>query len=241
MRRPPGSCADMFDSLNGDVSNGIYSIFPEPPAGAPAGTETHQVSVYCDMDNGGKTYYVVDTSQTTASTDDDYDLSAVGQLTVSALADACASKSQSFELVYPASAQEVDGVLRPLLTEVMHADGQHACSGTADGTPDTCSGTPDLCQPLTLGGSCPGGWNAEFEECVDADCTDCIDDGCTGYYIDAQCDLDPATDGSADCFEGCTYSPAARPTCDLDPATDGTAQCPAGCVFGLMDRTFPVP
>ena len=225
VRRPPGSCADMFDSLNGDVSNGRYSVFPEPPAGAPAGTEKHQVPVYCDMDNGGKTYYVIDTSQTTAATDDDYDLSAVGQLTVAALADACASKSQSFDLVYPASAQEIDGVLRPLLTEVLHADGQHACSGTADGTVESCSGTPDICQPTDPQATyrCTGGYSDD-DGCEDLRCVD------SGWDMD--CSLDYV------CLKGCAYTPANVPTCDLDPSTDGTAQCPPGCVFGLMDRTY---
>ena len=50
MRGPPASCADMFNSLNGDVSNGYYSVFP-------AGD---QVRVWCDMVNGGKTYYILD-------------------------------------------------------------------------------------------------------------------------------------------------------------------------------------
>ena len=40
------------------------------------------------------------------------------------------------------------------------------------------------------------------------------------------CDLDPFTNGSGECPEGCFFTLA---TCDLDAATDHTATCPAGC------------
>jgi hypothetical protein len=48
-----------------------------------------------------------------------------------------------------------------------------------------------------------------------------------------QCDLDAATDGSADCAAGCDFTDAVPavfgPTCDLDAATDGSADCAEGC------------
>jgi hypothetical protein len=234
LRTPPGSCADMFDSLGGDVSNGMYSIFPEPGTEGP--TEKHQVPVYCDMDNGGKTYYVVDTSTTTASPNDDYDLTAAGgQLSVADLAAACASKSTSFDLVYPATAAEVDSIIRPLLTDVLHADGLRECTGTADGQAEECSGTGDICQPIAgspAGTTCPGGYDPD-DGCVDFD--DCEPNALEVAYI---CDLDAATDGSAACPAGCAYTPGAAPICDLDPATDGTSLCPSGCVFGMMGRLY---
>ena len=75
---------------------------------------------------------------------------------------------------------------------------------------------------------------------------------CTGTATDAAktCDLDAATDSTAECPEGCDYGTSYQvelmekgpvcegtatavgtksPTCDFDAATDGTALCPAGC------------
>jgi len=73
---------------------------------------------------------------------------------------------------------------------------------------------------------------------------------CTGTATDSSltCDLDAATDSTAECPAGCTFvsrrgactgtataectgtATDSSLTCDLDAATDSTAECPAGCV-----------
>jgi hypothetical protein len=54
------------------------------------------------------------------------------------------------------------------------------------------------------------------------------------------CDLDNATDATAQCPAGCAYVPTATPQCDLDAGTDGSALCPAGC-FGRAPGCVPHP
>ena len=56
---------------------------------------------------------------------------------------------------------------------------------------------------------------------------------CTGTATSSGiiCDLDAATNGTADCPAGCASTDATTPTCDLDASTDGTADCVAGCTF----------
>eukprot|EP01046_Picozoa_sp_COSAG06_P009822 COSAG06_NODE_520_length_14748_cov_4.841423_2_plen_4490_part_00 len=129
-----------------------------------------------------------------------------------------------------------------------------SCTGIADEVAATCTGTADEV-PV----SCSG-----FAEVVAASCTGTADEvivSCTGTATDGEsiCDLDPATDDTAACPEGCTTTgtctgtatavgvactgtanevpractgtafPDTELTCDLDPSTDFTDVCPPGC------------
>ena len=189
LRSPPGSCAEMFDSLGGDVSNGMYSVFPKPARGSTE--EKHQVPVYCDMDNGGKTYYVVDTSSTTVSPNDDLPAGIPPPTDLASLDLVCKSISEDFEPVYPGSAKEVNDVIRPLLTDVIHADQAvravrtyPVCTGNDDGTGTACelNALQDAC--LVQGGNCAFD-PAVVGVNVDVATGDCQPAGMCGYDLTA--------------------------------------------------------
>jgi hypothetical protein len=103
LRAPPASCAEIFRSLDGDVSDGFYQIWP------PSNTGVKQMQVYCDMTHGGKTYFIYD--DTPDNTRDDFKTG----WTLATLRTWCQSASQTFDVVSVTSALEVDSIIRPLL------------------------------------------------------------------------------------------------------------------------------
>jgi hypothetical protein len=93
---------------------------------------------------------------------------------------------------------------------VAELDDSTAClSVMAEGSTDTpaCTYTPA---------------SVDSEACSAPSCT-FRNAACTGVADTPVCGLDPET---GVCPAGCT---ATVPSCDLDPATDGTAECPLGC------------
>ena len=126
------------------------------------------------------------------------------------------------------------------------------CTGTADQVPVSCSGFAEVV-PAT----CTGNATEVPMSCVGT--TFCISGVFCGTDGVTMCDLDPLTDGTAECPEGCdttgTCTGTASPyrenctgtaeviprvctgnafpdssfTCDLDPSTDFTDLCPPGC------------
>jgi hypothetical protein len=79
-----------------------------------------------------------------------------------------------------------------------------SCTGSATTIPGTCTGTADF-----VAATCTGTADVDGEEC----------------------DLDTATDDTAECPAGCSSTAGFYPICDLDVRTDGTDVCPAGCVY----------
>ena len=108
------------------------------------------------------------------------------------------------------------------------------------GSDGTCGKCPAGSQPI--GRTCTG---KSIE--IDSSCTGtattiaatCVGDAdempatCTGtaFLNVAVCDLDPVTDGTAACANGCSQTAAYIPTCDFDIMTPPAmvAACPVGC------------
>lgn len=103
LRIPPASCADIYISLDTNVADGWYQIWPSD-------IET-QLRVWCDMTNDGKTYFVHDDNADTAD-----DLSSVAD--IDSLRSLCTSHTTVLDLVAVPSAEEVHTVLRPLLQDL---------------------------------------------------------------------------------------------------------------------------
>ena len=68
---------------------------------------------------------------------------------------------------------------------------------------------------------------------IPAQCSGTADDGsdCAAQFAAA---AQPAME--SDCPAGCDYTAASRPTCDMNPMTDGTDECPNGCGCVVADE-----
>jgi hypothetical protein len=104
LRAPPKSCGDIFRSLDGDVSDGWHQVWPT--------ANGRQITVWCDMKSGGKTYYIYDDNK---NTDDKLTTSGWN---ISTLRSKCSAVAPNLEPVTPNSAAEVDKVILPLLKKL---------------------------------------------------------------------------------------------------------------------------
>ena len=121
-----------------------------------------------------------------------------------------------------------------------------ACNDGDDGTIDdyctsgVCAGyspvagecrAPDARLSHLTQQGCEGDLGCTWLPAMDASCTGNSDVpvDCSGTATDTSktCDLNPVTDGSDECWAGCTSSGFL--VCDLDVNTDGTAECPSNC------------
>ena len=155
--------------------------------------------------------------------------------------------ADSVSAVCNGSATVVDEICRG--TADLIVGNPAACDGAAtwNGLPQlpTCAHEDAICGMVGMvscDGSCvpPGSalpvCDENFASMPDTSAASCFS-GCTytAYVADVLpvCDLDIATDGTADCPAGCYNVASNQPICDLDRSTDQTSACPPGCADPL--------